>query len=542
IRYVVINLFLVSFCLSLSAQKLSLTEIDLPLSKNATKAAKKGALLNGGSFLSTDGKTQYSFYLYQPKGASMMYDVIGVDISSGKVTSSQTEAYTMDNLAKYDLYVQDEIVEAEDASSDLGGREFGFFRRPGLAGPPTLVKGKFENKYVNAVWAGYKFKKGEGEKLAESFWPDFSFAIEEGVSNQNYLLRKRMTLGRLLFGGRNYIPMDGKAYVGGLMAVSGVNMFLTGIFDMESMTWDHKGESELEPGLTFLDHVRRENGHVICLMSSKSSYFLVEFDGRGNKINKLNLSIPHTRNYAYTTFDLYEATDAIFVIGSHLDKPNTGMKAGLSITKVQNRQEVFHVMHDFAAIQGSIQAAPKNKAKFKASMNQQIESIEQLANGDYLLIYNSGIVPFHNYALQMSPQGKLKVTYQVDAIENDGSPNTRLGNGSTHLPTLLLEAGDAYYMVIRTVPQSLEKGVQVDESTSDLGSLKLTTTRTVRIDELYCYGKIVKINPAKQTISNVLEPDQILAGEIPGEVTPNGDLILHTLDNKKKKRVKLMVQ
>ena len=73
IKYISLSILLVLFCSMLLAQRLSLAEIDMPLSKDATKAAKKYALLNGGSFLSEDGKTQYSFYLFKPKGKDLMY-------------------------------------------------------------------------------------------------------------------------------------------------------------------------------------------------------------------------------------------------------------------------------------------------------------------------------------------------------------------------------------------------------------------------------------------------------------------------------------
>ncbi|MEO0582712.1 MAG: hypothetical protein AAF135_10850 [Bacteroidota bacterium] len=88
------------------------------------------------------------------------------------------------------------------------------------------------------------------------------------------------------------------------------------------------------------------------------------------------------------------------------------------------------------------------------------------------------------------------------------------------------------------MPQALDKGVQVSSTRGN----SFEIIRTVRIDELYAYGKIVKINPNDQSITNVIAPDQVLAGEVPGELLPNGSLMLHTLDTKKKKRVKLLVK
>ncbi|MEL6731184.1 MAG: hypothetical protein AAFP83_08590 [Bacteroidota bacterium] len=539
IKQILLSLLLICTFSALFAQKLSLTEIDMPLSKEASKAAKKGELFNGGTFLSEDGQRQYNFYLFKPKGKDLMYDVITLDVASGQVKSTQTEAYTLKNLSQYNLSAQSELSDGEEGKQNLSGRAFGYMKRPILAGPPTLIKGTFSDKYVNGVWGGYDFDKKGDQKLEERFWPDFSFSVGEGVNNQEHLLRKRTTLGRLLAGNKNYIPMDGKAYVGGLMATSGVDMFLTGIFDMQTMRWDHKVESKLAPGLQHLDYHIDAQGHVHSLLSAEPHFLLVEFDEMGNKVNQLALSIPKSPNYSYTTFKLFDLDDALFVIGSHVDKPGTGAKAGLSITQVQDGKEVFHVMHDYESISNALNAAPKNKGKFKPTMRQEVESIHVLPNGDYLILYNNGFMPVHNYAMQLSPSGALKTTYQVDAIENDGSPNNRLETGSTHLPTLMLPAKDGTcYLIIRTVPQALDKGVQVSSTRGN----SFEVIRTVRIDELYAYGKIVKINPKDQSITNVIAPDQVLAGEVPGELLPNGSLMLHTLDTKKKKRVKLLVK
>ena len=85
------------------AQKIETSEIDLPLSKEAQKAAKKGTLLNAGSYWNADRSLQYNFFVYQPKGQGLMYDVITIETKKGKITSQKTEAYTAENLSQYDL-------------------------------------------------------------------------------------------------------------------------------------------------------------------------------------------------------------------------------------------------------------------------------------------------------------------------------------------------------------------------------------------------------------------------------------------------------
>ncbi len=517
------------------AQKIETSEIDLPLSKEAQKAAKKGTLLNAGSYWNADRSLQYNFFVYQPKGQGLMYDVITIETKKGKIKSQKTEAYTAENLSQYDLQASSQL--SGEAAPELAGADFAYFKKTLLAGNPSLIHGQFENRYVNGLWAGYSFDKGEESKLNERFWPFFSFAVEEGVSNSHYLLRRRTTVMRILTGGKNYIPADGKAFVGGLMATSGANQFLSGIYNLKSQSWDHKVITTLEEGLQPLDYLPTASGGVYCLIHSASSYFVLELDARGEVLRNIPLEIPMNKNYQYTSFRLLEAEEGVFVVGNHLDKPATGLKAGVCILQVSGDKAAFQQMHDFEQIKASLKAAPKNKAKFKNTAIQQFESIEQLPNGDWLLLYNSGMIPFTNYAMQLSPDGALKQTYQVDPIGDDGKPNDRMGTGSTHLPTQVLAAGEDVYLLLRTVPQAMDQGIQSSAVTGD--NFKITTT--VRIDEIRSVGKIVKINPANQSISNVVAPDQTLVGENPAELSASGTVILHTLDSKKKSRSKLLI-
>ena len=127
----------------------------------------------------------------------------------------------------------------------------------------------------------------------------------------------------------------------------------------------------------------------------------------------------------------------------------------------------------------------------------------------------------------------------MEGIEDGATASGRGGAKSPlRLDADLIESNGELYTLIRTVPSELAQGVHT--SSEDLGNSRKVTT--VRIDEVMAAGKIYKIDLTNKRISEPKEFENILVGQQPYMISPDGTLIFNTLNQKKKERVKLLVK
>lgn len=512
--------------LQLSAQELSTSKVAFDFNKEALKAAKKGALMNAGAFWNKDKTLLHNFFIYSIKKQGTFFQEFTVD-ANGKVTDSKTAAYTHENLQDYDLSAEIAITN-DDGVGELSGKEYGFFRRPVTAGYPKLLMGAFEDRYVNAVWNGYKFDKGAKTQLDQKFWPAYSFAYAEGVDNTNYLLRKRFAVGRILTQNRRYIPADGQAIIGGVMASTSPK-FISGRYDLASKTWVNKVETDISPKSIAYNYAETDKGVMVVLSSPKLKYVL-ELDHDGNLLHRTDLSM--TGNiYALKPEKIEIKTDGedYFVIAPKFDKPNVGKQPGFVISKIKAGKEVFGKQHNHAAVMASLVKAPKSKQKLAANAHLKVENINKLQSGDYLVTFSNANDPATNYFVHLSSDGDLIKTYQVDGIPGDGKPVlAKAANGSTHLDTEIIEKDGMLYGLIRTVPQEEDMGIHTSTFENDY----IKTTTTVRVDELKAKCRLVKIDLKNQSIAKPVDLEGLLIGTLPYSVTKNGTLLLHSRDKK----------
>lgn len=512
--------------LQLSAQEVSTSTVAFDFNKDALKAAKKGALMSAGSYWNEDKSLLHNFFVYNIKKQGTFFQEFTVD-ANGKVTDSKTAAYTDKNLENYNLSAEAAITN-DDGVGQLSGKEYGFFRRPVTAGYPKLLMGAFEDRYVNAVWNGYRFDKGAKTQLDVKFWPAYSFGYQEGLDNTSYLLRKRFAVGRMLTQNRRYIPADGQAIIGGVMASTSPK-FISGRYDLASRTWVNKVETDISPKSIAYNYTETAKGVMVVLSSPKLKYVL-EFDHDGNLLNRTDLSMTGN-TYALKPEKIEIKTDGedYFVIAPKFDKPNVGKQPGFVISKIKAGKEVFGKQHSHAAVMASLVKAPKSKQKLAASAHLKVENINKLQNGDYMVTFSNANDPATNYFVHLSTQGDLMKTYQVDGIPGDGKPVlARAANGSTHLDTEIIEKDGMIYAIIRTVPQEEDMGIH----TSTFENNYIKTTTTVRVDELKAKARLVKINLQNQSISKPVDLEGLLIGTLPYSITKNGTLLLHSRDKK----------
>ncbi|WP_268121726.1 hypothetical protein [Roseivirga pacifica] len=534
LRIVVLLLVLASVA---QAQEIEIKEVDLPLSKEAGKAAKKGELLNAGTYWNSDKTATHNFYVYEDKKEGLKFIEFTVD-NSGNVTSTTEEAYNAANLAKYNLVVEPKLTDDKDPNN-LAGKEFGFFRKTVLAGNPKLNMGEFENNYVNGLWVGYKFKKGEQTRLEERFWPFVSFAIQDGVDNQHYQTRKTAKLGRTLSGDINYIPMDGKAFIAGLMATSD-GEYISGVFDMATQTWDNKVITPMKApiGLTYAQTDYGVLNLVSMSSSNDSNRAAILMDYQGNVLNKIELPLAQKESQQPgAEMEILEDGEAQFVVGPYYEGGNR-RNIGLVIHKITDKLE-FSKLIAIDQIEASIVEPPKAKDKFKKFYEISIETITKLKDGSYMLSVSSRRDPITTLILHLSSSGDLMTTYMIDGMEGDNNDAVRIiGKSAIHLDSDIIEANGSVYALIRSIPSGLEQGVHT--SSDSWGNSVITTT--VRIDELMAAGKIAKIDLASKSITQSDMFDNLLVGQQPYIISPDGTLTFNTLNQKKKERVKVLVK
>ncbi|GAB2498348.1 hypothetical protein [Algoriphagus taiwanensis] len=522
------------------AQEITSNEMEIPLSPNAEKAAQKGLLFNGGSFWNDDMTELYNFFLYQDKKEGLMFLEVTTD-DSGKVISSSEEPYKESSLSKFANLSPEPMLAGTKMPDNLAGKEFGYFQKTVLAGKPKLNIGKFENRYYNDLWAGYKFKKDDQIQLDDKFWPFVSFALQgKGVDNQNYQTRRMNRFLRALDGETDYIPLDGKAFIAGLMASSDPQ-YISGVYDMSTKTWDNQVITNMESAPIGITYSQTPYG-VLALVSQgtkdDSDLMAIRMDPQGNILKQIPLPFAEGPKKRPTVdVKIMDAGTAQFIIAPFYPD---GLNKNPSIAIYKIEDDLVFAKQIFNTdIEAKLQIPAGSKAKIKDLNVASVENITELSNGDYMVSFANQRTPISTVILQLSPQGDLKTAYLTEEIEGDNNDPVRLiGKNPIHLPSEIFEVNGSVYALIRSVPAELEQGIHASQE--DFGSvLKITT---VRMDEVMALAKIFKIDPQSMKISSAYDFDeQLLVGTIPYLVAPTGKLIFKTLDPKKRARKQMVL-
>ncbi|WP_100629989.1 hypothetical protein [Algoriphagus formosus] len=522
------------------SQEISANEVDIPLSPNAEKAAQKGQLFNGGSYWNSDMTQLYNFFLYRDKKNGLMFLEVTTD-DSGEVISSIEEPYNESSLTQFPNIGAEPMLTDSKVPDNLAGKEFGYFQKTVLAGKPKLNIGKFENRYYNDLWAGYKFKKDDQIQLDDKFWPFVSFALQgEGVDNQNYQTRRMNRFLRALDGNTDYIPLDGKAFIAGLMA-SSEPQYISGVYDMSSKTWDNQVITNLESAPVGITYSQTPYG-VLALVSQgtkdDSDLMAIRMDPQGNILKQIRLPFAEGPKKRPTVdVKIMDAGNSQFIIAPFYPD-GLNKKPSIAIYKVED-DLVFAKQIFNTDIEAKLQIPAGSKAKIKDLNVASVENITQLSNGDYMLSFANQQAPVSTVILQLSPQGDLKKAYLTEEIEGDNNEPVRLiGKNPIHLPSEIFEVNGTVFALIRSVPAELEQGIHT--SREDFGSvLKITT---VRMDEVMAEARIFKIDPQSMKISSSYDfDDHLVVGTIPYLTTPSGKLIFKTVDPKKGARKQLIL-
>lgn len=521
------------------SQEFSVNEIEIPLSEDAEKAAKRNSLFDGGTYWNEDKTQLYHFYLYEDKKKGLMFLEVTTD-DSGKVLSTVEEQYLESNFSQFPNLSSEPMLTGSKGPENLVGKRFGYFQKTVLAGKPKLNIGKFENKYFNDLWSGYKFDKEDQIQLEDKFWPFVSFTLkQDGVDNQNHLTRIKNRFLRAVEGEINYVPLDGKAFIAGMMASSDPQ-YISGVYDMASQTWDHQVITDMESapiGITFSETPYG----VLALNSSStkddSNLSAIRMDHQGNILNQIALPFAESPNKRpVVDIKILEAGGAQYIVAPFYNDGNN-KKPSIAIYKIEE-DLVFAKQIFNQDMEAKLQIPADSKVKFKDLNVATVESITPISNGDLLLTFANQRSPVSTVILQISSQGDLKTAYLTEEIEGDNNEPVRLiGKNPIHLPTEVFEIGGNVYALVRSVPSELEQGIHT--SSTDGGSY--TKITTVRLDEVMAEGKLFKIDAQKMTISPEYKFKDILVGTIPYKITSSGKMLFNSYSVKKQSRKQIVI-
>lgn len=528
------------------AQNLDVKEIEVKLSKEARKAQRKikSTFTDLGLYWNNDRTELHKVFTYQIKKDPMMYEIITVD-EKGKLTSQESGELKAGALKKYNLEPAESLLKNEGPA--ISEKQYGFFRRSVLAGQPTLNVGHFVHRYYRGVWYGYKWREEEDFKLEERFWPDFSFAVK-GTNLENtssHLLKKRTSLGKVLQGERNYIPMNGKAVLGGLMATVDQNTYLTGIYDLAQRDWEVKYENHIESKIKMtggsVDKADQQGAY--SLLVCDKGYLLLDIGPEGKILHKIWLDLENTQKKGVPEDWQMEIKDdgGLFIFhtvpGGYSTKKSDIVLFEVKEGVVKNRS---YISYDEQA--EKLVRAPKSKAKFKQVAGFEIDKLEQLESGDFALHAHTGSPGELDVIFHLKRDLSLSHIFTMDAVPHIME---KASEESGFIPGELYPAGNGeYYWITRNIPGALLQGIHSSSSSSGQGTgVITTTTTTTRIDEVYAHFKIAKVDFNMGSLSKPFYPEKLLAvGANPGQLSKSSNLFMSVLGSKTSKYYNLIIQ
>lgn len=511
------------------AQEIKPQYLKLKLSKPVKKASKKGNLVDAGIYWNKGKTNLVKMFLYTPKKSeNLMMDVTSIS-ENGTVEKTSTIPYSEDELKK--LNINSVAKLQEESKQELKGYKACFIQNPVLAGFPTIKYGEFVDRYhASGLWIGYKFSKTNKVKLKDKFWATMVSPVNAEVLDKNYhLLAPPSDLGKIFtgFGYRQYLPASGKSYVGGLMATSGVNMFISGILNLTTGDWESKYEIDAEMKLmpNELNFVELANGHRGILLVSADQYKYLEVDEKGKKVFLTPLKLPKTggKHNVLPTVKMKAEENEVLIFTETYESIG-GKKVGVSYSRIKQGVEVEHYVFENDDLIAKQVLAKKEKLKLKKLKHFNIEYLKMLRSGDYLL---GGYGAYDNLkgtsrafmALHFTQKGELKASYCLEAIKPQKDERF-----SAKLAPLIIEVKNGFYWIERTEIHGYEKGVY--SYTEKIGS----TTRytTLREDKTVTAGKVVRVNTNDISMSNAINIDGHIYGDRIGEISKNEHLFMST--------------
>lgn len=511
--------------------------IKLEYSKEAKKASKKNSLYNAGFFMNENKTRLYKLSSFIQKKTNQEMLEVQIFDQNGKFLNVEVLSLNEENLAKFKFVSFEQ--KTKEARQNLNNLKVSYINNPTLAGKPKLISGTFIPQTTSlGVFSRFKFQKENSVKLEEKFWAQVYYPLGNNlIDRNNYLVQPvpSKKLARAIFTARNsFMPSENKAYVGGLMAVSGSKMFISGIMDLSNSSWVSKYEIKLPypiyPGK--LNHVKLNGGETGILIPSKNNFTYLQVANTGAKKTILPLSIPKTggQNGVQPSTYLYNDNNDVICFATTAKGAN-GKDIGIAITKISNEKEEWNITFSNSDLIEKQVLPKKEKIKLKKLKMPFIQHVYKV-NQEYLIVMEATKNTSNGtekvfLIVHVSSSGELIGSYPLPSVKTIKS-NKLLSS----LPVRLIKSGDSFFVIARAEVDGYEKGAYTDVSSSSFsqGITKTTTviTNSYRKDLTMTAGYVAKINFNNKTSSNVIHFDDFILGDLPGVLSLDNQLLINT--------------
>lgn len=523
------------------SQKLSVSEVALPTSKDASK---KGMYVS--TTLNAD-KNINTFIAYDLKKGELGFDVATVDLS-GKLVSNASEIASSATQQKYSITIPDPDMVENPAK---GKTVLRVVTANGVLGKLKVEEGHFEPKYATSVeygsyvitytpvLRGYKFaaqKSYDSETKLNVF---ASFAAEGDDVERNYNIIEGLlpnTVGYLFSTGK--MAFLGKNAQFDKNSPNAHNVLISGQFDGKTRSFVNMTEHVLDYNIVHVTNGTAADGNKAVLVSTLNApttiaahkkfqadgvpyMTFLTFDTEGKVKENVTFKSKSVRgNFAVTGFG--NANYVIGLVNGEHDgyyRPDVGKATDLQIIKIQNGSVTTQEVVGVEAAQ-AMAVSPGGKAAKLKLKQLTFRSFEAAPNGDLLAFASSGA---EYVVLQISPDAKLKKVYAIERVP---------GKELFEVGVQTLASGSDLYILFREQSGAIAQGVSKSFGRSSYSYMK--NVNFSRVDEYMTYGRIVKLNADAMSCSEPVDVNEdVILGEFPMFLGADGQLLLPARSSKR---------
>lgn len=562
-----------------SAQKLEVNTEALPISKKARKFGQYS-----GSYWDASGEKLQTIYTYREKRKSpRSYDLINVHVD-GKVTGPDTELLTPANISKLDLQIDETLLE-EDEFENFD-QEMVWIKRVDLGWNAVAYDGYFEPISDQFGFVGYQFEKESNKTRLmgdenQSLMLDFVLADGPIVEKYSSKVLSQGFLGLSSLSTYAFVPKGDKVIIGGLMngrVKIGLDAspdwlttrYLVGTYNTSTMEWEAQNFIEFDYTMHTLASLKTDDGVAVLLRKdtkgtiennrvrfNDSEYrgvVMLLFDNKGKLVSQLDLDFgdfnfppigTSLSNTVPPKFDIRKVGDSYYVSAVGFGK-GTQFES-LNIYKISDGEIDFKKkfltedLNEFETPEGE-------KVKYLIK-KREIPVIDEIIASDNEVLFLGSIKEIGNFVIRLDANSgnlnhlvasehwvpKQGVTIPLGVRGWSKTKSSRNGEGFLDYPVTVEEHGDYYYILYRKMNEGMTPGSSVSStSTSSNGVIKTTYTKSVKIDEVFAFAKLVLINKKTGAIAKPLViDDEILVGAYGMYIGKDGTAFLHGYDGKK---------
>lgn len=562
-----------------SAQKLEVSTQELPISKQARKFGQYS-----GSYWDSNGETLQTIYTYREKRKSpRSFDLVNINLE-GKITGPETELLELENLVKLDLNLDETISEEDDFENF--DQEMVWFKRVDLGWNAIAHDGYLEPISDEYGFVGYRFEK-QSKKIElmgngnQSLMLDFVLA--DGPIVDKYaskVLLDRDFLGLSSMASYAYVPKGDKVIIGGLMngrVKIGMDAspdwlttrYLVGTYDTEKMDWVEQNFIEFDYTMHSLATLKTddevavllrkdtkgtiENNRVRFNDSEYRGVVMLIFDKNGNLTSQLDLDfgdfnfppLQGMANIVAPKFDIRKIDDSFVISAVGFGKGS--QFESLNVYKITDGKIAFS--QKFLAEDLNNFDSPQGEKVKELIRKKEVPVFSEIINAGNELLLMGSISEIADFMIRLDAvtgepiqivaaeywTPKKNATIPLGVRGWSKTKSSRSSDEFFDYPVIVREYGDWYYILYRKMNYGMTPGSTISSSYStDNGVVKTTYTKSVKIDELFAFGKLFMVNKKTGAITEpLLIDDEILVGAYGLYLAKDGKAFMHGYDGKK---------